>query len=69
MKVMASTATKERPVSTTWVQAENKHVSDAHNHLLEEHDYFHGSTNNSHHLSAQEVWQRIDFMKVSEKTP
>ena len=61
-------ATKERP-STTWVaKAENKHVSDAHLDLLDKHDYFHASTN-PHHLSAQEVWQRIDFMKVSEKTP
>ena len=24
---------------------------------------------NPHYITAQEVWQRIDFMKVSEKTP
>ena len=46
-------------------------AKDAHLEMLDQHEHYyatHGHTN-PHHLTGKEVWQRIDFMKVSEKTP
>ena len=63
---MSSTSTKER-----------KSVGDAYFETDKSHkDLFKIETNvqlyhsyDPHQMTAQEVWQKIDFMHVSEKTP